>query len=448
MKRTIFGFLIIICVSFNLLSQEDNSEIITEIPKFTLNGFARGSAFGGSETFDIANAFGEFGIKTSFSGNNTGFVADLRVRDGIFFGEHQTIINLKEAYAEYTGKYFEISLGNRIINYGKATGFNPTDNICPKDYFYISSDIEDMKMSNFMLKTNIKPVSQINIELVLLPFFKPSVYRYDLFDMSNDMGANAIFDDMTLPDVNFDNMSYSAHVNTTLSGIDFGLMFFNGYDPYYAFDLKNIEMIPAIKIIYQPAFYKKTSAGLDFSIPVKTWLISGELAYNHTTNYKDNIFTPNPNLHYVIGLEKDIAGVKVIAEYIGRYVFDFNKLVAPSLPSDFTDTAQLINYMNETVIYESAKYTRRVFEQYYQMNNAMMLSLHRNWLWETLSTELSFLYNLSTEEKLIRGNITWKANDELSISGGGQIMDGPKNTIYDISGKVLSGIWIGMKYSF
>lgn len=442
MKKTIFGFLIII--SFNLMSQDNNSEMFTEIPKYTLNGFARGSAFGGSETFDIANAFGEFGIKASFSGENTGFVADLRVRDGIFFGEHQTIINLKEAYAEYNGKYFAISLGNRIINYGKATSFNPTDNICPKDYFYISSDIEDMKMSNFMLKTNLKPISQINVELILLPFFKPSVYRYDLFDM----GENASFDDMVMPKINYDNMSYSARVNTALSGIDFSLMFFHGYDPYYAFNIKNIEMIPAIQIIYQPAFYKKTATGIDFSIPVKSWLISGEMAYNHTKNYKDNIFTPNPNIHYVIGLEKDIAGVKVIAEYIGRYVFDFERLKSPSIPTDFTDTAQLINYMNETVFYESEKYTRRVFEQYYQMNHALMLSLHRSWLWETLSTDLSFLYSFSTEEKLIRGNITWKASDELSISCGGQLLDGPTSTIFKVSGKVLSGVWIGMKYSF
>ncbi len=423
---------------------DDNSEIYTEESKFQLNGFARGSAFGGSESFDIANAFGEFGIKTKYTGNNASFFADLRVRDGIFFGNHQTILNLKEAYAEFNGNHFDISLGNRIIKYGKATGFNPTDNVCPKDYFFISSDIEDMDMSNFMLKTNIKPVNTVNIELILLPFFKPSVYRYDLFDM----GENASFMDMSLPSINFENMSYSARINTALSGIDFSLMFFQGYDPYYAFDIKNIEMAPAINIIYQSAFYKKTAAGFDFSIPVKSWLISGEAAYNHTTNYKDNIYTPNPDLHYVIGLEKDIKGIKVIAEYNGRYVFDFTKLKAPSMPTDFSDTAQLINYMNETVIYESAKYTRRIFEQYYQINHAIMISLYRSWLWETLSTDLSFLYSFSTEEKLLRGNITWKANDELSISGGGQIMNGPANSIYKTSGKVLSGIWIGIKYSF
>jgi hypothetical protein len=445
MKNIIIFLLLLL--SSQIIAQDnidDNSEIYTEESKFQLNGFARGSAFGGSESFDIANAFGEFGIKTKYTGNNASFFADLRVRDGIFFGNHQTILNLKEAYAEFNGNHFDISLGNRIIKYGKATGFNPTDNVCPKDYFFISSDIEDMDMSNFMLKTNIKPVNTVNIELILLPFFKPSVYRYDLFDM----GENASFMDMSLPSINFENMSYSARINTALSGIDFSLMFFQGYDPYYAFDIKNIEMAPAINIIYQSAFYKKTAAGFDFSIPVKSWLISGEAAYNHTTNYKDNIYTPNPDLHYVIGLEKDIKGIKVIAEYNGRYVFDFTKLKAPSMPTDFSDTAQLINYMNETVIYESAKYTRRIFEQYYQINHAIMISLYRSWLWETLSTDLSFLYSFSTEEKLLRGNITWKANDELSISGGGQIMNGPANSIYKTSGKVLSGIWIGIKYSF
>jgi len=445
MKNVIIVLLLLL--SSQIFAQDiigNGSQASQEQSKFRLNGFARGSAFGGSENFDLANAFGEFGIKTKYNGNLASFFADFRVREGVFYNEHQTILNLKEAYAEYNGEYFNISLGNRIIKYGKASGFNPTDNICPKNYFFISPEIEDMDMSNFMLKTNIKPVSQVDIELILLPFFSPSVYRYDLFDM----GENASFDNMVLPQISYENMGYSAHINTSLSAIDFSVSVFHGFDPFYAFDIKNINMLPEINIVYQPKFYKKTSAGLDFSMPVKSWLLSGEVSYNHTKDYDLNIYTPNPDLHYVIGLEKDIWGIKVIAEYNGRYVFDFSKLKAPSMPNDFTDTAQLINYMNETVIYESAKYTRRIFEQYYQMNHAIMISLHRSWLWETLSTDLSFLYSFSTEEKLLRGNITWKANDELSISGGGQILDGPANTIYKTSGKVLSGVWIGIKYSF
>ena len=119
------------------------------------------------------------------------------------------------------------------------------DNVCPKDYFFLSSDFEDMQMSNFMIKTGIKPVSQINIELIAIPFFKPSVYRYDLFDM----GSDVVFSDYTLPEVKFENMSYSAHLDATLPAIELSVSAFHGYDPYYGFDVKNTSLVPEISII-------------------------------------------------------------------------------------------------------------------------------------------------------------------------------------------------------
>ncbi len=427
-----------------ITSVTNAQEVISDNKNFTLNGFSNASAFGLSKSFDIYNAYGEFALQSSYSGKNSGFYADLRVRKGIFYGEQKTIVDLREAYTGYSSEHFTIYAGNQIVNYGRATGFNPTDNVCPKDYFFLSSDFEDMQMSNFMIKTGIKPVSQINIELIAIPFFKPSVYRYDLFDM----GSDVVFSDYTLPEVKFENMSYSAHLDATLPAIDFSVSAFHGYDPYYGFDVKNISLVPEISIINQAAFYKKNSIGADFSIPVKSWIISGEAAYNQTTGYKDNIFTPNPDLNYILGVEKDIYGIKIIAEYTGRYVFDFERLQPPSLPSDFTDTLQLINYMNETVLYESGKYNQRIFNQYFKVNHAVMLTLHKDFHYETIGCDLSVYYNFTTEERLIRGGILWKISDELSASCGGQLMDGPDDSIYYQAGKIMSGIWLGIKYRF
>ena len=113
-------------------------------------------------------------------------------------------------------------------------------------------------------------------------------------------------------------------LDATLPAIDFSVSAFHGYDPYYGFDVKNISLVPEISIINQAAFYKKNSIGADFSIPVKSWIISGEAAYNQTTGYKDNIFTPNPDLNYILGVEKDIYGIKIIAEYTGSVITSYS----------------------------------------------------------------------------------------------------------------------------
>jgi hypothetical protein len=209
MKNKLLITIILFFISFGINAQSfDEAE-----PIYTLNGFAGGSYFGLSKSFDISSAYGEFGLQASGQKGNARFVSDLRVRSGSFFGETKTIIQLKEAFAEYSGNYFDISLGKIIVKYGKATSFNPTDNVCPKDYFFLSSDIEDMQMSNFMLKTNVKPSNWLNIELIAIPFFTPSIYRYELFDMDIMEGVDVSFDQYTLPEVSFENMSFSARIS-------------------------------------------------------------------------------------------------------------------------------------------------------------------------------------------------------------------------------------------
>lgn len=436
--------LTILIFALSISSLINAQEEVQEDKKFTLNGFANASVFGLSNSFDVSNAYGEFALQSAYKGTKSSFYADFRVREGVFFGEQKTVVDLREAYAKYNSGYLDLSAGNIIVNYGKSSGFNPTDNVCPKNYFFLSSDFDDMKMSNFMIKANVKPVNQIDLELIAIPFFKPSIYRYDLFDM----GTNASFSDYTLPEVTFENMSYSAHLDAKFSAIDFSISAFHGYDPYYGFDVKSISISPEISIINNAAFYKKNSIGADFSIPVKSIIITGEAAYNSTKGYKNNIYTPNPDLHYVLGIEKDIYGVKVIAEYIGRYVFDFERLSSPSLPTDFTDNVQVMNFMNQTVMYESGKYNQRIFNQYYEVNHAVMLILHKDFRYETIGCDLNVYYNFTTEEKLVRGGILWKISDELSASIGGQLMDGPDNSIYYKAGKIMSGLWLGMRYRF
>lgn len=456
MKAFSFPILALIIIFSGPIFAQDS---IPENKSFSINGFANGSFYGLSESFDISSAYGELGLKVSGNKGNSRFVTDFRVRSGSFFGENKTIMDLKEAFAEYSSEYFEISLGKRIVKYGKATSFNPTDNVCPKDYFFLSSDMEDMQMANFMLKTNIKPANWLNIELIAIPVYTPSIYRYDLFDMNYNLSDMDLplppaftnqkvvvsFHDYTLPEISFENMSYSARIGTQFSFADISLTGFHGYDPFYGFKINNFAIAPSLNLVNQAEFYKKTSLGLSLSVPAGSWLFTGEAAYNHTEDYKDSIFIPNPELYYVAGVEKDIFGIKIIGEYIGRYIIDFEEKPAPVFP---TNPAELGNYMNNMLAHQIGGFNNKVFSQSHEISHAMMVTLHRDFFYETLTGDLSFFYNFTTDEKLMRAAVKWKLSDELALSAGGQFMDGPKESIFDYAGSIMSGMFFSMKYSF
>ena len=84
----------------------------------------------------------------------------------------------------------------------------------------------------------------------------------------------------------------------------------------------------------------------------------------------------------------------------------------------------------------------------FRSNNAFMLSLARSFLYDELNVELSGLYNLTSEEHLVRGNIRWSVTDALSANLGASFMLGPEESIYNRAGEVMNGIFAGLTVKF
>jgi hypothetical protein len=103
-------------------SAPDSSTASNEqLTKLSLNGYVRGSVYGGGETYNLLcicrNCFSNGTEK-----GETFLKSDIRFRKGFFFGENNQLIQLKELYAGYRGEkvmcYLEIRL-----SIGDAVGF-------------------------------------------------------------------------------------------------------------------------------------------------------------------------------------------------------------------------------------------------------------------------------------------------------------------------------------
>ncbi len=414
-----------------------------ESSEFILSGYARGSVWGASKEYDFTNVFGEFSLQGRLGEGKTFLSADLRIREGLFFNDHKTIMEVKEAYAGYRGNKFDFFAGNQIVNWGRTDGFNPTNNINPNDYFFLTYDQDDQMISNFMLRSKYRFSNKTELEALLIPFYKSSVYRYELFDL----GEGTYFTDPELPSLELNNCSYAARLNFELSKIGFSFSWFHGYDPFYGFDILDIELVPERKITFQPDFFKKDAIGLDFAIPVLSNIIRAEFALNLTNDYEDNMFIPNPYLFGVLGIERDLAGFNTIIQYIGKRTFFFKELDLPALP-DPNDPASQLQYAQELINYEISLYNRKIFNQQEEFNHALLLSLNRSFIHEILNTEISFFNDFTSEEYLIRSKLTWNLSDGMSAYFGFSIMQGPDNSVFNKAGKVLNGVFSGIKVSF
>lgn len=448
MKQILFGLLILSCSSLSSQNLFESSQIKEngegKEVGIDFSGYVRGSLYGGSQNYDYSTLFGETSLEGKLFYHKTFLYTEMRLRSGLKFNETFTQFDLREAYVGYSGKKFDVLLGNQIIIWGRTDGFNPTNNITPNDYFFLTSNSDDQKLSNFMLRLKYRITPKIDMEIIFIPVYRPSIYRYDLFDL----GQNVSFVNETMPDISFDNSTVAARLNFELNKVGFSFSYFRGYDPFYGFNVVDVEWLEYAPIISNSATpYLKNTLGADFSVLLGTWIARGEFAYNMTSDYEKEMYIPNPDLQYVLGLEKNFGGFITIFQYIGKYTFDFKDLQEPILLDPMNPLAQ-IEYVAERIYYESSLFNRKTFYQQEEMNHALFLTISKSFAYDNWNAEISGYYNLTSEEYIIRPKLNWEITDALTACAGLSYMFGPEGSLFDYSSPVLSGGFFEFKVNF
>ncbi len=409
-----------------------------------IGGHTKGLIYGLGDQYDITSMFAELSIKPSFSSGNTYLYSDLRFRSGLQFDDRINVFHLKEGFVSYRGEKFDFSLGSQIVKWGRTDGFNPTNYLVSTDYFLLSGDPDDQMFGTFMLRMNYRIIPEIDLELIGIPVFNPSVYRYELFDF----GDQASFGEAEMPERSFNNGSVAARLNFELPAIGFSISAFRGYDPFYGFNLGEIDWSSgAPQISYTAKPYLKSSIGSDLSWPLGALILRAEFAYNMTEDYLDNINIPAPNLSYVGGFEISVLGVRAIGQYIGKYATDFRELLIPEL-KDPANPLLVMAHANEMIRYQSAAYNRNIFNLTEEFNHGIALTLSKSFAYDVVNVELTGFYQITTEEYLVRPKLSFMVSDGLQLALGAQVMYGPEGSVFDYAGKIMNGGFMELKASF
>lgn len=446
-----FAFLFTICLVFLNLSAQSlfqDAEKATagesQQPALKLNGFARGVVFGGGEKYELATTFAEVALQPQLRSHGAFLQADIRLRKGVFFNEDVQLIDFKELYAGYSNLKFDLLLGNQVVSWGRTDGFNPTDNITPKDYFLFTPDPDDQQLSNFLLRAKYRFTSAVELDVIGVPFYQPSVYKYDLFDM----GANVSFAEQRLPEKKLKNSAVAARLNVDLPAAGWSVSYFRGYDPYHGFEVAAIDWSTGSPVITnRPASYLKTSWGADLAVPLGAVIVRAEGAYNITENPDEKMYIPMNDFSYVGALEANVGGLTVIAQYVGKYVPEFTALVLPELTEPLNPLAQM-QYANAMIDYENRQFNRRIFHQQERMNHAVALSLTKSVGYDAWELMCTGYYDITSEEWMIQLKVTYKISDALTASLGGNYMHGSNKTLFGYASTIMNGAFISLKASF
>lgn len=417
--------------------------------KLLFSGYIRSSASGLSKKYNLANFFGEVSLNINKYYKNFTAFANLRLRTGYEFNSLTTKFEIKEAYLSYLSKGFDISIGEQIIVWGRTDGISPLNIITPQNYFFISANPDDMLMPNIILKSLIKTTNYIQTEILIIPLFKQSIYRYDLFDLESfASSSNVYFVDNFLPKLNFKNTGLGARSVFDFKNISFSVCYLNAYSINPAIAIQNFSFSgfkPSIKL--HSKTFKKQTFGIDGDFSIKSWIFRFDLAYHHSKNYKNSIHIPNPEFIYVLAADKRIKEIQFILQFYGKHVFDFAQNNPPSFPWSLNPNDWLI-YAYQTAEYELLKFNNKIFKQEYLNYYGIMLIMSKSFFYENLTTSISSIYDFKSRELFFQTSINYNINDFIKTGLNVRIMSGPTNSIYDYSGKILNGIAVELKANF
>jgi len=425
---------------------------------FDFNGHVRGDIYVGKipgyDRAHVKTGYGEAALKLRISRAPYGDAfTEFRIRSGYLDGQLDVELDLREAYVNAYAGPVDIRFGHQIIVWGRADGVNPTNNLTPIDMRVRSPDEDDKRMGNLGLRMHLNFLP-VRIEGVWMPLYSPSrlpdIQFYDamIFDPDNDY-----------PSTDLENGLLAGRFHLLFPEVEMSASYLHGYAMMPGFSLVTYDFsqVPRTVTLASTA-WEQHVAGLDFSTTIGSIMgLRGEIAYRHPVDYEDLVYAPNPDLQYVLGVDREFGPVSIIAQYIGRYVFDWEELPEPDFEVNIDDLDSLDQgwvdlltdeALESTINRELTLKNRLIHGQVEQVQHSVSLRIEWKTLHETLSLSTFGMFNISTLEWLLSPKIAYSITDAMSVTVGGEVYDGPEGTMFDMIDQLMSAGYAELKITF
>jgi hypothetical protein len=421
-----------------------------------LGGYLRSAFFAGKvperSRGDIKAAYSELALRLRTESEKYGqALAELRFRQG-FSGEDPGLsLELREAYVSLYLGALDLRLGQQIIVWGRADAFNPTNNITPFD-FGVRSAIEDDRRRGNVGARAFYSLAPLRLEAVWMPVYVPALLP------GLELNEYVSVSDTDFPPAELENGLGALRVHVELPSFELSASYLYGHAPLPGFALGSFTVgqdPPEVRIARTA--YAQHVVGFDFSTAFGELLaLRGEAAYRRPTSEERRVYEPRPDLQYVLGIDRAFGDLSVIVQYIGRYVFDWQRELGPDMP---VQPEALIGFMEPlgplleesittSIDQELAVRNQVVFSQRARVQHLASARLEWTGLHDTLSLSALGLANFTTREVLFYPKLGYRVSDAMTAYFGAEIYTGPNDTLLGLIEEPLSAGYAELRVGF
>jgi hypothetical protein len=267
------------------------------------------------------------------------------------------------------------------------------------------------------------------------------------------------FVDPNYPSLSVRNGTYAIKAHVLLSSFEASVSYLYGDAPLPGYDLGTVlggggdRAQTRLDIVRTS--YNQHVVGADFSTTIGDLFgLRGEVAFRDPIEYQSRIFAPNPDLQYVLGVDRGFGNLNIIVQYMGRYTFDWVKKNAPvgSTIDDLVNlypAGQPVSPGALQPLYLLLENRNQIlFGQLAEVQHLATVRVEWLALHETLSLSVVGMRNFTTEEWLLQPKVSYKISGNLSTTVGAEIYAGPDETLFGWIDESLSSGYAELKLDF
>ena len=273
------------------------TEEISQDNRIKINGYLRAGIFGGEK--EIRNYYGEGALKLEVPiGISASAFSEVRYRAD---GNNNHKFDIREAYVNLNLGKFDFRVGEQIVLWGRADGFNPTNNVTPQDFCVFSPEEDDKRLGNFVVKGIFNPYP-FRIEVDWIPVYKSSLFPF----IGKPMGDGIVWNNEKRP-YRWKNQSFGVKIDLEKPSFDLSLSYYNGL---HKFPGIAYEKTPS-EILLSQEPYRVHVVGMDFSTSLGNYGLRGEFACSLPDKGNNPIYSvPNKQMEYTIGIDRSLDTVQ------------------------------------------------------------------------------------------------------------------------------------------
>ena len=323
--------IILIAISFTITAWSQNVDI---------NGFVRNYTGIQYNNGDFNMLQNTLNVNFDMMGDRVAFKANPMF---YLYGIDSLDFRMREIYLDLYFDNVDIRIGKQQIVWGKADGVFITDIVSPLNLTeFLLPDFDEIRIGVYAAKIDYY-FGNSTVELIWKPIYAGNEFPGpgSIWFKPPEFPAPPTFD-YSKEKINPSLANSEVYLKYSLSSsaIDFDLMGAYTWDQTPSmytekeFEMDTATNMPVLTgLLITPEHHRLTVAGGSFTTDIKGFVLRGEAAYYNGKYFQtadptaDGALTKKDYLHYVVGLDYGIGYLKLSAQFIQKYVMDYNNFI-------------------------------------------------------------------------------------------------------------------------